>query len=116
MAVNEALAFLAKVRDDFEVEINFRIGPWLQDAGRELCLAGEETEQAGGQRACLLLLHLFGRFSCGRVPRDRGLHGFELRYDLRGDGVELRARLQLGLVVDDARLHLLVEQAQSLDR
>jgi glycosyltransferase involved in cell wall biosynthesis len=35
-AANEALAFFGKVRDDFEVEINFRIGPWLADAARRL--------------------------------------------------------------------------------
>jgi glycosyltransferase involved in cell wall biosynthesis len=36
MASAEALAFFAKVRDDFEVQINFRIGPWLEDARRRL--------------------------------------------------------------------------------
>lgn len=32
----EALEFFAKVLDDFEVQINFRIGPWLEDARRLL--------------------------------------------------------------------------------
>ena len=35
-AVQEASAFFAEVRDDFEVEINFRIGPWFEDAALRL--------------------------------------------------------------------------------
>ena len=35
-ASDEALAFFAAVRDDFEVKINFRIEPWLAQAKRSL--------------------------------------------------------------------------------
>lgn len=37
---HEALDFHAAVRDDFEVRVNFRIRPWLEDAARRL-VAGD---------------------------------------------------------------------------
>ena len=36
MALDEAAGFFAEVRDDFEVGINFRIGPWLSEAASRL--------------------------------------------------------------------------------
>ncbi len=48
----------------------------------------------------------------GGAARGRGLHRLELGDDLRGHRVELGARLELGLVVDDAGLQLLVAQLE----
>ncbi len=52
----------------------------------------------------------------GGLPRRGGrvrvLEHLELRDDLRGDRVELGARLELALVVHDARLELLVAELQ----
>ena len=48
----------------------------------------------------------------GAVRARRGLQALELLDHLLRDGVELGARLELGLVVDDLRLELLVAERE----
>ena len=44
--VRDALDFHAGVRDDFEVRVNFRIGPWLEEAARRLAAGDSQAVRA----------------------------------------------------------------------
>ncbi len=87
----------------------------LRDEIAALAVGADAAEQLR-ERRDVARLHRIRRLAGRAVHRQRRLHLPELRDDLRGDGVELRARLEVALVVDDASLNLLVQEPEGAER